>query len=190
MSEDCICGHKAEEHSRTGECGLCACACYEAKSYEQRRQVLGESESIYPLVREIRRLAERRTVECRHHNEEREDCPKCGSSGRLPDPAFAGLLDVVREQCFHDYHNCTTLDWFPPKDCPKCLGTSFATRKWEGMPRGALAGALYHGMRLIHFEHPSFATSDFGKDWWDTMRTDNPDPAACQLVIAFLKELP
>ena len=178
MSEDCICGHKAEEHSRTGECGLCACACYEAKSHEQRRQVLGESESIYPLVREIRRLAESRKVKCPgieiapgaysgcEGPPELTDCPVCLGAREIPDPAFAGLLDVVRVSF-------------------TCAGASWTqTRNWDGMPKGALAGALIHAVvLLLSPDQSSFCMDKFSLQ-------DGSDAAVAQAVLAFLKELP
>ena len=111
---------------------------------------------------------------------------QCDSTGRIPDPAYAPLLNVVREKCQNPGV------W--PKEPGKIRDywahkSGYITRNWEGMPEGALAGAIYRATRLLHLQASSFGTFDFGRVWWDYMREDiDPDMAAVEEAIKMLAE--
>lgn len=72
---------------------------------------------------------------------------KCGGTGRLPDPAFAPLLALVRVECgcgchrntlrSHQQHYAGCPPWEGPDAC-----NGYLTRTWQAAPVGALAGAL------------------------------------------------
>lgn len=100
-----------------------------------------------------------------------------------PDPAFAPLLAVFREECKHPYatwHDPITLSAF----CPYCkvewLPTPdnlsgpirYFTRiaYWEAAPEGALAGAIIVALRSL----PVKGIRDFGNPWVEP----NPDTFA------------
>ena len=80
----------------------------------------------------------------------------CHGTGQVPDPAFAGLLEVLREKCVmrSPVHTCLQRadngeveekqgQHWTRKGCPYCKGTGYRTRNCEGWPKGALKGAIW-----------------------------------------------
>lgn len=138
----------------------------------------------------IRQLAEREGVECPrcrglggfNHirlmlGSDFIKCSDCGGTGKVP--AYAALLEVVSWQVYH--HSS------------KFEGYVTEPRSWEGMPKGALAGALLHWIQRLHFGQ-SLRGGEGGVNslWsWQLGTTiferisaeDDPDLAACDAVI-------
>ena len=119
---------------------------------------------------ELLDLVEARTVECpackgtgcrylirghAHSIDKRYACSTCHGTSRVPDPAFAPLLEVLMEKCNrkkavllpcppdcreenpHLHHGAVHRP-----DCAWCHSTGYITHNWEGQPKGALAGAF------------------------------------------------
>lgn len=105
--------------------------------------------SVQAAMDQLRHQIEGMTVECpcvackSIVDEERhgKDCV-CSGTNHIPDPRFAGLLEVVREcfpMCKRGCLSCTE-----SVRCSHFPNPRFVTRSWEGMPPKALEGSLYH----------------------------------------------
>lgn len=109
---------------------------------------------------EIRALAEGMTVACDHSALFPGDLEHCGGTencngtGRLPDPAYAALLNVARMECECCREQCycpevTALqmrlgghDDGGADRCVPCQGIDYVASDLSGWPEGALAGGL------------------------------------------------
>ena len=100
------------------------------------------------LIKAVRMALEAKTVECptlvwhasKEAVERASGCPgMCGGTGRVPNPAFAPPLALVRERCdaAYTYHLA-----YPSAagQCPRCGGTGYVTRT-------AYLAALWRGCR-------------------------------------------
>mgnify|MGYP001617861174 CR=1 FL=1 len=56
-----------------------------------------------------------------------------------PDPAYAPLLNALREECECDFPELREVH---QRFATKCRGTGYMARSWDGLPDGALEGAL------------------------------------------------
>ena len=152
------------------------------------------------LRKEIGELLDGKVVECTSGLE--HDYGTCAAGckdGYVADPAYDGLREVVREiePCDHVCcSNCVT--------GPNCEADpdSYSTRSWEGMPKGALAGALFHAWgdnpHLVEVAcraaGESYAHVRVIRDRWfvafvGEIITDSPDPdlAAATALFEALK---
>lgn len=93
------------------------------------------------------------------------DCERCHGTGEVDNPAWADMLEVVREKC-----PCTLVDpsvsYLPYEDFPTtckrcyirgrhtpdcvCHGTGFVPYNWEGQRDGAYRGALLVAAATAH----------------------------------------
>lgn len=114
-----------------------------------------------------------------------EECLKCNGSGRIPNPAYAGLLEVLSQRCdnrrFADPSLTSLLKDYPDhfNSCPACHGTNRVTRSWEGCRPGALAGALFRATVDLNWFSPRLM------GWYLYSKSD-PDLAAVTAVMEAL----
>ena len=133
------------------------------------------------LLDELREVLDGKVVECKHDKVQAWDipgvsdrCPDCEGEDHIPNPAYDGLREVVREKQWHGDHYETV------------------PRSWEGMPIGALEGSLRWnlppGWRLSVTGDKSFqATLDAGSRRFITTYWETPDLASAQAVLEALE---
>ncbi len=197
--------------------------------------------SIPEKLEEIQKLVEQETVECQrcrgkqfveqHENTTKlMPCPDCHGTGKVPNPAFASLLEVVSEEC-PGCDDCTLkpsdlrvmvddkgkllslttksfLDRVTNSDETledlykrECQGSGYIPRSWGGVPMGALEGGLRWNLPL----HWTLGVYQTERRYWAEVLVwqkgkkappsrffgespDNPDEAACDAMIAALRE--
>ena len=97
-------------------------------------------DTIPKLLGRIQTLAKAKTIECDHLG------IPCYGTGRIPNPAYAGLLALVQEKCLRcsmcEPDDAKISGWGPRSNCD---GSGFALRTayWEAAADGELEGALY-----------------------------------------------
>ena len=150
------------------------------------------------LVETVLRLAKAQTVECPlaylpHHglaHATSPEMPRC-EKGRVPDPAYAPLLALVREErniicvdltCFADgkYRGGLRKDHLHPELVTR-------TAYWEAAPNGALEGALIKALSplaSISGDPADNLVASLGHLLW---RQDDTRLAALEAVEAWLK---
>lgn len=105
------------------------------------------------------------------------------------DPAFSGLLAVMRVDEGDIHYRCVT-EGFKGNECvhwPKvrsCQGTGYVDRDWSGLPKGALTGALMFATEAL-----SYILGDLHYEVLDCFDHVDPDEEAPGVVIEALKEL-
>ncbi len=145
-------------------------------------------------VEELRHSLESKTVECpsEEHIHPGPNALETCITGRIPNPIYVPLLNVVRDKCFScrgngkDIH--CSCDYAPclhsELACPACGGGGYITRSWDDLPKGALAGALLHALLLT----PRIAIS--GQKYLEIITAPfDPDQAAVQAVLTILEAL-
>lgn len=104
---------------------------------------------------------------------------QCKGTGRIPDPRVAPLLEVVRTMCpscFDAGMRVVAELSYHAVGCRE----GYTTRSWEGLPEGALAGAL-----CIACLNLWRGFIDLGAIFLGV----SPDEAALEAVIEALKEM-
>ena len=111
-----------------------------------------------------------------------DSCNQCNGTGL--DPACAPMLEVggVRSQT---HKGCIGQGRCLRADRPvwggSCHGTGYVARSWDGLPQGALAGALLHAL----FMTPGIAIP--GQKYLEIIISPfNPDEAALDAVMEAL----
>ena len=128
----------------------------EAKAKTERSMM---KPSLCENLEAIVKMALARVVTCHHDKilawdvpEALASCPDCEGTGQMPDPAFAGLLEVIREPCtrLHAVKFGPQGEVYHLPAC-ECGGTGQVLRDWSVLPDTALLGALLGGMWSIGY---------------------------------------
>ena len=141
------------------------------------------SDETLALIGPVRAALEKRTVEC-------PDCEaishidsatwaamegrvtdRCKGTGRVPDPQAAAFLEVLKVPCKGNY---STSSWTVllrpthggPSDSPyivicSCYGTGYVDYPWEGLPQGAMAGAIGRVAKELRLDYLVDRCRDF-----------------------------
>lgn len=103
------------------------------------------------LLAKLRERLEREEIDCPGDAKTVHGIGLCACKGnfwnnyKIPNPAYAGLLAVVRieKPCPHSELIDDVPVFYKPKQCPGCHGKPrYITRSWEGMPEWWLSVIL------------------------------------------------
>lgn len=146
--------------------------------------------SILQLMEQLRERVEEEVVECpvcaeakRRGFDQLVFCDHCHKEGKVPNPAYDALREMVRVKCPCKHGTAKT--WIVKEQryvwiCVDCKATGYISRSFEEWPKGALAGALaYVG---VYMNWPRSIRKTLRESFWEA----DPDLAAVQAVLEAL----
>ena len=105
--------------------------------------------------------------------------------------AFSALLEVVRVSCSEQGEDICPVNLGSSRTHSRCSNTGYITRSWEGLPKGALTGALRYWAEQ-QFQSSLGKKANFFCDLAsaldECLTSFNPDETATDAVIQVFKD--